>query len=320
MRAAALCAPLLVASLAFAEGRALTRARAQIEQLSYDEAQRSLAEAMREPGNPRDDVLAIYELQGIVAGYLKRTDEARDAFIRLLSLEPGRALPPRLPPRVATAFFEAKSQVAERGPVQLLRLPAQQDRGRITFLEVEVRGDVLNLGRAVRFFTTVDGVERSVDARLQQGRASAAVDGVHVAWSAQLLGARDAVLLELPAAVDTVDTVDGSSEGLGATARAPPVAPRRTFARIVPAAGAVLSAASLATAIGLGVTSRQAYGAYDGAMADGAGIVPLTRVEADGLLGRARSTAVAANAMFSVAAVLAVAALVGLIAWLGAAE
>ena len=317
MRAAALWAPLLFASLAFAEGGALTRARAEIEQLRYDEAAKSLAEAARETGNPRDEVLAIYELQGIVAGYLKRPDDARDAFIRLLVLEPTRTLPARLPPRVATPFFEAKSWVAERGAMKLARRPAQQARGRIASIEVEVQGDSLKLGRAVRFLITVDGVERTVDARLEKGRASAPVDGRRVAWSAQLLGAREAVLLELPAIVDAVgaETPPAVAAATIAPEPAPPVpsTPRPPAGRIMPIVGAVLTAVALGTAIGLGVTSRQAYGAYDGAMADGMGVVSLTRVEAAGLLARGRTTGIGANVMFGVAAVLGLVTLLGLL-------
>ncbi|HYH98704.1 MAG TPA: hypothetical protein VD972_22320, partial [Hyalangium sp.] len=150
----ALTAALLLAPLAWGEtaNPELSRARQFLEGLRYTEAARALEAARARPGNDRDTLLQILELQGVVAAMLQQPAKARTAFQTLVVLAPDHQLTGDYAPRVVTPFFEAKGWVADQGAaLRFEAAPASKTHAHIEAVAVQVKTDFLKLGRGVRF-------------------------------------------------------------------------------------------------------------------------------------------------------------------------
>ncbi|MFY0575650.1 tetratricopeptide repeat protein [Cystobacter fuscus] len=311
---------MLLTSLAWGEtsNSYLPRARLLLEELRYTEAARALEQARAQPGNDRDTLLEILEMQGVVAGMLQQPAKARAAFQTLLVLAPDYRLKGDYAPRVVTPFFEAKGWVSDKGAA--LRLEALPTSGADNLLTVQVKPDVLNLGRSVRFHLREAGAGwREQEQPLTEGKASVEKKGTRVEWWAELLDERRAVLTSLGS-----DTSPLGAPAPGAIAATPaplpaPVSPlpgkQPQVARAPGLPLRTLAYVSLGLAVGagaaggyLGVQSNQARARVVGAPVDEAGLtVGLTQREAFALDARARSQAQWANILFGVAGAAAIA-------------
>jgi hypothetical protein len=118
--------------------------------LRYADAARALEEARAQPGNDRDALLEILEMQGVVAGMLQQPAKARAAFQTLLVLAPDHRLTGDYAPRVVTPFFEAKAWVNDQDAAVHLEAATGSEGARP--LAVQVNKDLLGLGRTVRFY------------------------------------------------------------------------------------------------------------------------------------------------------------------------
>ncbi|WNG28369.1 hypothetical protein F0U62_33450 [Cystobacter fuscus] len=305
---------LLLTSLAWGEtsNPYLPRARQLLEELSYAEAARALEQARAQPGNDRDTLLEILELQGVVAGMLQQPAKARSAFQTLLVLAPDYRLKGDYAPRVVTPFFEAKAWVHDQDAA--LRLEAVPGGGGLEPVAVQVNKDPLGLGRTVRFHLRDGAGWTPQEQPLIGGKASAVVKGEHVEWWAQLLDARQAVLTSVGSATAPLGAlapgaralVASESPGAGKSAEAfaAPGSPLRTVAVVC------LGLAAGAGAAGgyFGWQSSQARARVTGAAVDETGlIVGITQREAFALDARARSQAGWANVLFGVAGAAAIA-------------
>ncbi|MBL9038134.1 MAG: hypothetical protein JNG84_06440 [Archangium sp.] len=191
---------LLAASALAANNPDFDRAVKLIDELQYTEASKALDAALQRPGNDRQTVLRVYELQGVVAATLNQGPQAVQRFQMLLSLEPDFKLKGEHPPRVTTAFFEAKSAIGEKGVVQATALPASYAEGRVTKLSVQVTGDPQRLIQVVRFHVRAgagSGVWLTREAAVNNGRAAVKPNTGRVEWWAELLGEKGAVLITL---------------------------------------------------------------------------------------------------------------------------
>ncbi|MDC0707494.1 hypothetical protein POL68_03330 [Stigmatella sp. ncwal1] len=310
-RLLAVLTALLLGPLAWGEApnADLPRARRLLESLRYAEASRALEAARAQPGNGRDTLLEILELQGVVAAMLQQPTKARTEFQTLLVLAPDRQLKGDYAPRVVTPFFEAKAWVTDQqAALRLEAVPTVPQDTTLERIAVRTPADLLKLGRAVRFHLSEDGAPwRQQESPLSGGQAAVAVKGRRVQWWAELLDGRQAVLttmgsatapqtanVPLPQAL--IPALTSASEGPAVdTASSSPW--RR-------AAYVCLGVAVGSGAVGgyFGLRSRSARADVEGAAVNEQGLTTgLTQKEAYALDDRARSSARLANILLGVA-------------------
>src|SRR5687767_7916168 len=94
---------LIVASPARAD-RALERARTEIGELRYDDAQKTVDKALRSGRNSPEQMTELYLLLGEVQASLGDDEAAQDAFRRALVIDPGAELRKGLSPKIKEPF------------------------------------------------------------------------------------------------------------------------------------------------------------------------------------------------------------------------
>jgi hypothetical protein len=293
----------------------LSRARQFLDGLRYAEAARALEAARARPGNDRDTLLQILELQGVVAAMLQQPAKASAAFQTLVVLAPEHRLTGDYAPRVVTPFFEAKAWVVEqRAALRLEAAPASKTDATIDGVAVQVTSDVLKLARTVRFHLSADGAPwRQEERPLVEGRSTVAVRGERVQWWAELLDERRAVLSTVGSATAPLRETAPRLQAITAAPKpspgtpeleGPPGSPWRTAAYVLLGAAAGTGAAGGY----FGWSAHSARARVEGAPVDERGLtLGLTQREAFALDERARSNAQLANLLFGVAGVTALA-------------
>jgi hypothetical protein len=298
---------LVAAVAAGAPNPKIGEARKQFEDLDFEKAARTLAAAEGTPGNDREQVLEILQLQGIVFGTMSKEAKARDAFRELLTLSPDFKLEGNHPPRVRTPFYEAKEWVDTNIPLQLEPLAVFDVR--VTALTVLVKKDTLRLVKGARFFIDEGPEPRSRETAFSGGVARVELDAPKVAWRVQLLGARDAVLLELgpfthqgsSAPVTKPTATPGAEPGKPTALAATATATEGGWMR--PASYGVLGAGAVALVVGaiFGVMANEARAKVTGAMTNEAGLITsLSQREAAGFEARLKQQGTIANVLFGV--------------------
>lgn len=267
-------------------------------------------------GQPLATTLELLELQGVVAGALKQPEKARTAFKKLLSLKPDAHLSADLAPRISTPFFEAKGWLTSNAPLRFTARPATLKEGRITGVSVVLKDDQLSLARKVRLFARVgDGPVEQLE-QPAAAQASMAVSGTDVAWWAQLVGERDAIIAEVASGSSPIlETVrldppkDPSGPAPVVSAPASAFTPLRIGAVVSVSLGLI----GLGTGAVFGIRSSQARSQFDRATAAMQLVTSLTRAQAVQLDADARSQALTANVMFITGAALVI---TGVVLWL----
>ena len=123
----------------------------------YADAAKALEAAAKVSGNPREVVLRIYELQGIVYGQLGQSTKAREAFQSMLSLDGRRALNGKYSQKVLSAYAAAKDWVDANPPLEFKSAKAAMDaKKRVMQLAVKMKNDGMHLARKVRFHLRQD--------------------------------------------------------------------------------------------------------------------------------------------------------------------
>ena len=189
---------LLCATVALAQSNPeLEKANRFLFDQKFAEAAKALEAAARVPGNGREAVLRIYELQGVVYGQLGQTTKAREAFQALLSLDPKRELNGKYNQKVVSSFAAAKEWANSNPPLDFKAAKAAMDeKGKVMQLAAKVKNDSMRLGRKVRFHLRVDdGKWAEQDSEIQGVYAAANTDAQGVEWWAELLGDNDRVLM-----------------------------------------------------------------------------------------------------------------------------
>jgi hypothetical protein len=309
----------LVAAVALGAPNAkIAEAKKYLDELELEKAAKALAAAETQPGNDRAQTLEILRLQGIVFGTMNKEAKVRDAFRKLLILAPDFALTGDQPPRVRTPFYEAKEWVAQNEPLQLEAASGALSKG--TEYVVTVRRDLLRLVKRVRFLVA-DGPPQEVV--VENNAARLIVDGPQAAWRIELLGARDAVLLEqgpfagpaapapVAAATPAPDPANAATPSSGSTGAAVQVTQRPAPSGWMrPTSYALLGVAVVAAGIGLGlgVDAQATRQRLAGLTPNEAGLIEgLTQRQALAQEAAARSQAMFANGLFVGAGVLAAA-------------
>jgi hypothetical protein len=76
--------------------------------LEYEDANKAAERALRLRGLTHDQLVRAYRVLGLTAGSLGKEQQARDAFVTLLALDPDFQLDSAVSPKVQSPFFEAK--------------------------------------------------------------------------------------------------------------------------------------------------------------------------------------------------------------------
>lgn len=300
----------------------LDKADAAIRDLEYGDAVKALELAKKEVSNTREQMVRLYELQSLALATLGKEQPAMKAFQSLLSLDPEYKLKGKQPPRVTTAYFEARSWIDSKRPLAGRQAGASFAPGVVKEVKVELTNDPLKLVKEVRFHLVLDGKPRDVDVPVTTTvTVSAPVEAPRVSWWAEGLGEKKAVLLklgdaasaksevapdapkvepkpELKPAPTLTETKKPDDEPMKAWAEPePPPTPMKPL-RIagLAAAGGGVVAAGLGVAFGAMANGTAAK--ITGAEKDAAGrITSLTRVDALALDQQQRTQATLANVL-----------------------
>jgi len=106
------CALVAPPRTARAEGPVVRRVRNLYQRLYFAEAAKVCAAALRRGKLARAELLQLLRMQGLIAAASGRDDRAKNAFARLLALDPRASLAPGHPPRVSRAFRRARASLA----------------------------------------------------------------------------------------------------------------------------------------------------------------------------------------------------------------
>lgn len=138
LRMACVVACLLATSLAHAANPYLVQAREKYQELDYPALPALLAEAVQQPGTTRAEYLEIYKLQGFAYTVLGDTPKAREAFLRLLIVDPAYQLEGSVSPRFRGAFAEARKEFDKQGKLAMQHTPTKAQVKVAEGVDVEV--------------------------------------------------------------------------------------------------------------------------------------------------------------------------------------
>lgn len=289
----------------------LVSAEDLVAQVRYADAEKALNQARAQQRNPRETLLRILELQGVVAATLGNAAKARTHFQQLLSLAPDRKLPEGQPPRVRTPFYEAKGMASEAAAMSFSAAAETPPEG--LTLRARLSADPATLARKARFHVReVGGAWKLTDKPISSGTAVVLPGPGRYEWWAELLGEQDATLFS--AGSDDKPFVDGAvSTAPGAAAPVSDVPrvvapPPKASSGINPVPIVLIGAGGAAAVGGIvaGVLSRSALGKVENAPKDSEGFVTgMTQREAAALRDQAKTQAIAANVLFGAAVALA---------------
>jgi hypothetical protein len=102
----------------------LKQAREKYQDLDYQALPALLAEAVQQPDNTKDELVEIYRLQGFAYTVLGDVTKSREAYWRLLVVDPDYQMEGSVSPRFRGAFTEAKKEFTKNGAVTLEHTPA----------------------------------------------------------------------------------------------------------------------------------------------------------------------------------------------------
>lgn len=306
----------------------LARARAQVANLEYRSAERTLQPVEQARDLSRADALAYFELEARIAGTLGRPEDAARWFERLVELDPAFSLGDRASPKLSGPLFEARAAVDKRGALGLT-VRVTEAGGRVTALHPTLTGALDRLAR-VRLTLEEDGATRELELAPAASLAPVAVAAAVLGVKARLVDARGWTLVEhasrheatpLPVAkpVATLTPADAPPPAPLVLAPLPPLAPSPRFRGLAWASFGVALAAAVTGGIlyGLGFDAKQRF---DGAVAARQGtLLTLTQAQAQQLDATARLGGVGSTVAWATAGGLLV---TGVILWVldGAAE
>ncbi|MEW5852339.1 MAG: hypothetical protein AB2A00_26345 [Myxococcota bacterium] len=116
----------------------LEQARQKYQELDYQALPALLAEAVLQPETTREEYLEIYKLQGFTYTVLGDSQKAREAFIRLLIVDPNHEMDASVSPRFRGVFAEVKKDFRKNSAVSLEHTPPVDTLQTGQDLEVQV--------------------------------------------------------------------------------------------------------------------------------------------------------------------------------------
>jgi hypothetical protein len=180
----------------------------------FKEAATELETLGKQDHNPREVVIAFYELSGLTQAGLKKDPKAKQAFQKLLTLEPTFKLAGKVPPKTAAIFKSAKQAVTQAGGGGLKseQLTPELKGGLVTSVYASVENDLTQLAKIVRWHLRIDGGAWTVKEVPVQGMSNVEAGGKYVQWWLEVLGESNAVLFTLGSeAQPNFDAVPGAT-------------------------------------------------------------------------------------------------------------
>lgn len=207
---------LLLASPAWSQSAAerVDAARKLIETSKFKEAAAEVVAISKLENNPREIVIAQYELEGLAQAGLKKDPKALVAFQKLLTLEPNFKLAGKVPPKTAAVFKKAKQSVAQAGGggIKSEQLSNEIKAGKVTSVYASVDNDLTQLAKNVRWHLRLDGGAWTVKEVPAQPVTNVEAGGKLVQWWLEVLGENNAVLFVLGSEAQPLfDAVPGSA-------------------------------------------------------------------------------------------------------------
>lgn len=293
-----ICAMVLALAVS-ADGPGL--ARKLIDDFKFTEAIKVIGDNLKKPSD-RQRLVRLHELEGIAWSALNRTDQARAAFARLLTLDPQREPPQELSPRARTSFLAART-LARREPLSLVVSPSGRDESlRLTSLSVRYQTSSLLPASVLRVSTSSDGsneVQVTKPITTPVGEVTVPLSARGVQWTVDLLDNVGSVLA----------TTSGSEAAPALVLPPPPPPPVAVEAVSAPAAPSVqvrpagvvvagvgLAAAAVGVVFAVMTGSNRARLANPPLNADGT-VNGLTQVEAARLRDSLPTTAALATGL-----------------------
>jgi tetratricopeptide (TPR) repeat protein len=139
---------------------ALERARGEIGELRYDDAQKTVEKAIRSGTNGPAEMSELYLLYGEVKASLGDDEAAQEAFRKALVIDPSAELRDGLSPKIREPFGKARRAMKGKKPLAIQHRILKPDPATIAVL---VQSDPFGMiigGRLV--YKNADGAERSV--------------------------------------------------------------------------------------------------------------------------------------------------------------
>lgn len=134
-----LCAFVVVAAAARADAAALDAARKAYADLSYEGCRDQARESLEDKAALPERVDA-YRLLGLCQAALGDTEEAHDAFVKMLAIDPAAELPAGLSPRFTSSYLEAKGYWVGKKPLDLV-VEEERVEGKKRIVRLAVKDD-----------------------------------------------------------------------------------------------------------------------------------------------------------------------------------
>jgi hypothetical protein len=184
-------------------------ARKLVADSKFKEAAAELEALAKLDHNPREVVIAYYELSGQALAGLKQAPKAKVAFQKLLTLEPNFKPAGKVPPKTMAIFKSAKQSVTQAGGGGLKseQLTPELKAGLVTSVYASVENDLTQVAKTVRWHLRVDGGAWTVKDVPVAGMSNVEAGGKAVQWWLEVLGENNAVLFVLGS--DTAPLFDG---------------------------------------------------------------------------------------------------------------
>lgn len=132
------CALVVLAAPLGAHAAGLDAARKAYADLNYEVCQEEARASLGGPAD-RTERVDAYRLLGLCQAALGDTEEARDAFTKMLLLDPAAELPKGLSPRFTSSYLEAKGELLDREPLALV-IEEERLEGRTRIVRLQVKG------------------------------------------------------------------------------------------------------------------------------------------------------------------------------------
>jgi hypothetical protein len=285
----------------------LADARKLVDELQYEQALKTLNVAIDQAKDvDRETLIGLYALSGIAWSATDKAPKAKEAFQRLLSIDPGYELSKDLPPRTRTPFFEAKTWLAGTTPVAAKVEPARAGEA-VTALEITVTDNALVAARALRVTLQVPGQgEVTSTPKLDKGHATVPVGAPSARWTVEVLGDKG-VLSVATGEATPIEVAPLVTPPPMPQVQAPAPAPtNRGWMRPTGVTLGVAGLAALAAGGVFGFLSSDARSQISSAQKNEQGVVTgITEREAAQLDAQARTYATVANVLFISGGVLA---------------
>jgi len=236
-------------------GDPLAQAQAAYSEIDFEGTLRYAREALDRGGYGPRQMLRIFEFVGMAAAALDRVELARDAYTRLLALDPSFQLDEGLSPRFREPFLEARGYWAARTDRLEARVILARARGA---LRIDTT-DPLGMGHSLRVLTRLEGETEYSEAELPMApqtyvEVPGSSEAPRVEYVVQILDRHGNRLVEL--GNEDAPEVVGRPIGSGGRVEEGPES-RAWLWAVIGVSAAVVVASIVATGVVLGLQSGE---------------------------------------------------------------